>query len=824
LNLRRLTLLIVAFACFSPLRPAFGDPLNAAPASAPAPAPPRPAPQPPPPPSDEAVLGQDQQTIERLQNQAGTAVRETQLKTIQQQIAPVEAQANQVLHKAMVQDQAIRADLRKLRRHARGRRPTVADQAQITALIAQQTSVEALAQQAQSVASAANGVYGKIAQARRESFSSRFLVRAQSPLFPVFWSALAGSIEPDIGRLAEFLDRAQDAALAADEPKGLIGLLAGMTVLFIFAFPARRFLERQGRRKSGESVHPGFARTAAALWVVVVDISLPTLGVLAFRLGAQWGGLLSDGADVMGGAAVLAVAWACATVALGRVLSTDPDPSQHLLPISAEMGRRVRGPVLALALVTAAGLLLNRLNFAIGASVAATIATDCLIALAYVVVAGFILISVGRGRDDGAEPTPLWTLVSLGLAAAMVTTVGAILAGYTTLAGLVSGQIFWLSMIAAGAYLLLRFVDEACGASFGPRGWAARILRGLFNLRRSIIQQLGVLLSAGLELLLLIAALRLALTPFGQGGAGLFGRFGSFDQTIRIGSVTLSPNALAAGFVTLAVGMLMVRGARAWMVRRYLPVTEWDSGLRNSVTTGVVYLGACVAVICALAAMGLGFQQIALVASALSVGIGFGLQQIVQNFVSGVIVLIERPIKVGDWINVDGVDGDVRRIRVRATEIQTFDRATVIVPNSDLITKLVTSRTHGERAARIHLQISIASPDDAEKAQALILEIAGANPKVLKEPQPLVLINSLAAAGAVNFDVYLYVESARDGLRAKSEVYFEVLRRFKSETVDFLGAAGPATTIMEVGPDSRALLEAAMQAKPPKKGGQGAAG
>ena len=118
--------------------------------------------------------------------------------------------------------------------------------------------------------------------------------------------------------------------------------------------------------------------------------------------------------------------------------------------------------------------------------------------------------------------------------------------------------------------------------------------------------------------------------------------------------------------------------------------------MRNSVTTGVGYLGVCVAVLCALAASGLGFNQIALVASALSVGIGFGLQQVVQNFVSGVILLVERPVKVGDWVSVGGVEGDIRRIRVRATEIETSDRTTVIVPNSDLITKSVQNKTLGE--------------------------------------------------------------------------------------------------------------------------------
>ena len=119
--------------------------------------------------------------------------------------------------------------------------------------------------------------------------------------------------------------------------------------------------------------------------------------------------------------------------------------------------------------------------------------------------------------------------------------------------------------------------------------------------------------------------------------------------------------------VTFALGMALVHMAQRWLERRYLPATGWDSGLRNSVSTGVGYLGVAIVLVCALTATGVGFSQIALVASALSVGIGFGLQQIVQNFVSGVIILIERPIKVGDWVNVGGVEGDIRRIRVRDT-------------------------------------------------------------------------------------------------------------------------------------------------------------
>jgi small-conductance mechanosensitive channel len=392
------------------------------------------------------------------------------------------------------------------------------------------------------------------------------------------------------------------------------------------------------------------------------------------------------------------------------------------------------------------------------------------------------------------------------LGAAILVTVGAILAGYTTLAALTSSQIFWLSLIAAAAYLLLRFVDDLCGALFGPHGAAARVLFAIFSLRRSTISQAGLLVAAGLELLIAVGALSLALTPFGQGGSALMAHFSQLGRGVKIGSAILSPTAIAAGLATLAVGMMVVRGVRGWIVRRYLPVTDWDAGVRNSVSTGVGYLGACIALICALAAMGLGFQQIALVASALSVGIGFGLQQVVQNFVSGVILLVERPVKVGDWIKVDGVEGDVRRIRVRATEIQAFDRSTVIVPNSDLITKQVTNKMLGESRARIKMELSIANPADAGKASALIIATAAAKANVLSDPAPAVYIDSLSDGGAVNFVAYIYVASPRDVYRTRSQIYFDILEAFQTNGVSFKGAGGPTNVVVEPGPDLRTLI------------------
>jgi small-conductance mechanosensitive channel len=291
-----------------------------------------------------------------------------------------------------------------------------------------------------------------------------------------------------------------------------------------------------------------------------------------------------------------------------------------------------------------------------------------------------------------------------------------------------------------------------------------------------------------LQVLVLVGAVTLALTPFGQGGELLVAHLADLGRPIRIGSATISPGAIVAGIVTFMIGMGLARMVQGWVVRRYLPVTDWDAGVRNSVTTGVGYLGVAVALACALAASGLGFNQIALIASALSVGIGFGLQTIVQNFVSGVILLVERPVKVGDWVSIDGVEGGIRRIRVRATEIQTQDRTTVIVPNSDLVTKQVANKTLGERCARVDLRLSVSAAADVGRARELILGVVGCK-RPAAAPKPEIFVDSLAASGAVNLTCYFYVEEPGAAYKARSESYLEILRVLQENKIAFAGPA-----------------------------------
>jgi small-conductance mechanosensitive channel len=350
-----------------------------------------------------------------------------------------------------------------------------------------------------------------------------------------------------------------------------------------------------------------------------------------------------------------------------------------------------------------------------------------------------------------------------------------VLLGYTTLAALISNQMFWLSLLGAGAFLSLRLVDDLFGSLFRERGPAALALHQLFGLRTSTVLQVGLLVSAAVQVLIILAVVLLALTPFGESGRLLVSHVWELGSDIQVGKVTISPAGVAGGLVTLIIGVALAHLVRGWVVRRYLPVTHWDAGVRNSVSTGVTYVGIALAVACALAVTGVGLPQIALVAGALSVGIGFGLQQIVQNFVAGIILLIERPVKVGDWVNVGGVEGDVLSIRVRATDIRSLDGSTVIVPNSSLITTNVQNKTVGDPYARIQLQVTVAKSDDVTNALDAMLQLISARPDVLKTPAPEVLVDALVAGGGANLSASLFVADPRAANRIRSEVYIAIL-------------------------------------------------
>ena len=252
---------------------------------------------------------------------------------------------------------------------------------------------------------------------------------------------------------------------------------------------------------------------------------------------------------------------------------------------------------------------------------------------------------------------------------------------------------------------------------------------------------------------------------------------------IQIGSFTLSLTGILSGLLVFAVGYMITRWFQGWLDGSVMARGRVDSGVRNSIRTVVGYAGLALAAIIGLSAAGIGFSNLALIAGGLSLGIGFGLQNIVSNFVSGLILLVERPFKAGDWVVAGAVSGTVKKISVRATEIETFQRQTVILPNSTLINGAVGNWTHRNRLGRVEIPISVAYGSDYHLARKLLMDIALAHPLALKNPEPFVLFNAFGEA-SMNFEVQLFLSDVGNGGSVRNDIRFAILDAFERENIE----------------------------------------
>lgn len=243
--------------------------------------------------------------------------------------------------------------------------------------------------------------------------------------------------------------------------------------------------------------------------------------------------------------------------------------------------------------------------------------------------------------------------------------------------------------------------------------------------------------------------------PFRYLAQGLFW----LNRGPSLGPLNLTPLNLASAALALYLGHWFSRALQSLLELRFYPRTDWDQGIRYTISTTCHYAILLLALLLALNFLGFPLTNLALVAGALGVGIGFGLQNIVNNFVSGLILLFERPIKVGDLLVIDGQWGRVREIRVRSTTFETVDRAVIIIPNSELLAHKITNWTrYGRRPSRLTLEVGVSYRADVHLVTRLLRDLCANHPRVLKEPPPQVYFQAFGDS-ALTFTIRVFVKS-----------------------------------------------------------------
>jgi small-conductance mechanosensitive channel len=383
----------------------------------------------------------------------------------------------------------------------------------------------------------------------------------------------------------------------------------------------------------------------------------------------------------------------------------------------------------------------------------------------------------------------------MGLTMALVLVLLVLVAvGYLALARVIAGQATWAGIVVASAYLLFKFADDMWMALLSSRGTFGERLQKALGVAPQLLAQAAVVLSGLSRILIFFYMVIAFVAPLGSSPGQLLRRSGKYGSGLRVGEFDLLPSAVFSFLAVLTLGFVALRLFKRWMKNSYLPNTTIEPAMRGSLTNLLGYVGGIVVITLALSALGISVNRIAWIASALSVGIGFGLQAIVQNFISGLILLAERPVKVGDWVVLGAAEGDIRRINVRATEIQLGDRSTLIVPNSEFITKTVRNAE-----GRVLIRLPMPLSTDARQVRDIMIGVLREHQSVLAEPAPGVTLDGIDN-GLLIFQAIAYVPGPRMVAVVRSELLFAIVERLQAAHVQMAvvtaapvpGAMGPS--------------------------------
>ncbi|BEV00234.1 DUF3772 domain-containing protein [Novosphingobium olei] len=619
--------------------------------------------------------------------------------------------------------------------------------------------------EAQDAQVTADVLIGEIDQRITRKTSTDLFAREPTPLSPVSWSRTPAELASAYARLRQQL-KPSDGTTESPSTLGLL-LTAMLATVGLYVAIA---VQRAFRVRLGGALVRAQSRGGAILLTFLLDVGtliIPSAIVLIVVLV-----VMTRVPKVDAGYAIIslvATAGVLLTFALwvGRSLFSPSTAEQRFIAVSDAAARRavLLVTLLGLALVGEIAVEAASQNYPFSPAVKAVLAFPVLVGSSILLwLLAEILSPLARG-DGAGELRAIDVRLHI---AWLIRLIG--------IGGLVAG--------AAGYVELAREFLMPTLLTLAVIGLGLLTFWRLTMISNAVIERTGTESRHGIRLLpalyaVVIAAVSIPVIAmvWGIRAATIGDFFTTLRNGVAIGAFRISAGDVLVFFAVFAIGYGVTKWIQRIIQLSLFRALELERGVESALLTVIGYAGLLLSLLAAIVSAGLDLSSLAIVAGALSVGAGLGLQGVVANFVSGIILLVERPVRVGDWIEVGGFAGTVEKISVRSTRLRTLAMDDVIIPNSEIITGAVRNRTLADRTGRTDLEVGVAYGTDLGRAFAAITDATRAVPAVVLEPPPLVVLDRFDDSALV-LKLLCVVEDVAAAPLVRSQLRMEIYRLF----------------------------------------------
>uniref|UniRef100_UPI0026259F5C DUF3772 domain-containing protein n=1 Tax=uncultured Kiloniella sp. TaxID=1133091 RepID=UPI0026259F5C len=642
--------------------------------------------------------------------------------------------------------------------------------------------------QAELISPRVDELVGRFNRIERQRFVDEVFSRGPVPVSRSLWREVFELSGTDWKAFFIQLELAQSTVGEQIEWEEVIPL---WVIVLAAAFVLSLLLRVMRRRYGVQSdiVNPDYHKRVLAASLNALKRALIPVTFLTLVAGTfVWTNVLDPEIEQMAEAVILGLLFVTIAEAITKATLFPERSSWRVLDMAVPAAQQVRIIAIIIAFTFSVDLLIRVLNDVVHASASQHLLGKFFTATTMAVLV--ILLHrkslwnlVGEVPEEIRRVSRLWSRFRVAIVAFMSVMIAAAFIGFIPMThfavfNLVATLELFLLLLLAHV-----IVHEVAHYELSGKADIGRSLRNILLLDDDGADRLGfwivLCVGCGLVVLGVIGTLLI----WGMSGQRLFGIIQTGLTGFKIGEVRISFIDIAVAGL-LFIGMLALTKVFANVLdERLLPKTKLDAGVRNAIKASVGYAGLGLAVLIGVSAAGLDLSNIAIVAGALSVGIGFGLQSIVNNFVSGLILIFERPIKQGDWVVVGNEEGHVKKIKVRATEIETFDRASVIIPNSDLISGTMKNWTHKSKLGRLEVRVGVSYDADEEKVKDILTQIASEHSGVLTRPEPYVLFMDFGAS-SLDFELRCFLKDIENKMSIASDLRFSIRKAFQDEGIE----------------------------------------